>query len=73
MTTKTQGECPGEMEDEALEFKRENRAGGKAWGLTCREVRIEAMSIGGPSMPFLKRVQEKRSKSRNRSLEESQI
>lgn len=57
--------CPGQMEDEALEFRRESRAGSKAWALTCREVRTEAMGIGGPFMPFLKRVQEKWSKSRN--------
>lgn len=36
------------MEDEALEFRRESRAGGKAWGFTCREVRIEAMGIVDP-------------------------
>ena len=60
-----QEKWPGEMEDEALEFRRESRAGSKAWGFTCREVRIEAMGIGGPSMPFLRRVQEKQSKSRN--------
>lgn len=57
--------CPGEMEDEALEFRSESRAGSKAWEFTCREAGIEAMGIGGPFMPFLKRVQEKQSKSRN--------
>ena len=37
----------GKMEDEALEFRRESRPGGKAWGVTCREVRVEDMGIGG--------------------------